>query len=243
MELIIEVTKTILRPLAIFGLIILTFWLLKRYRYSIRQTLIDLGIRKLELMGVVIEVVQDELVEASKKPYLSIPLPSEEDKQEIGAITERLAPLVAGGRVLWVDDNPSGNTHERAALTRLGIEVQTRRTNDEAKIELRDNGEKYDLVISHLRRDGGAASDRRKERDRDAPIDPSKEPEPEPEGFELLKQIREDIAPTMPFIIYTISSRLQQRKKEAGQKGAHGLTDAPIELYRWVLAWLAARQP
>jgi CheY-like chemotaxis protein len=219
MEQVMELINTVLQPLAIFGLLCLGFWLVSRHAGSLHQTLVKLGISKLEFKGITIELVQYQLITAvSQKPYVSAL--SEKDKLTVQRLTERFAPVVAGGRVLWVDDKPSGNRHERAALTGLGIEVQTRRTNEEAQRELADTTEAWDLVISDWRRSS---------------------PNGEPEGLALLKWTREK-RPMMPFLIYTWSRSLDDRKKHARSEGAHGLTDNPIELYRWVLAWLASRQ-
>lgn len=58
-----------------------------------------------------------------------------------------------GASVLWVDDNPDGNHHERRILRMLGISVVPALSNDEALELLEDHA--FDLVISDIDRGGG----------------------------------------------------------------------------------------
>jgi CheY-like chemotaxis protein len=63
----------------------------------------------------------------------------------------RLAPLVKGRRILWVDDNPQNNNLEINILESLGIVVYQASTSDEAFRLLKES--KYDLIISDIMRD------------------------------------------------------------------------------------------
>ncbi len=55
------------------------------------------------------------------------------------------------GRILWVDDKPDGNALEIQTFDRLGLLVDTVRSNAEAADRLR--GREYDLIISDIRRE------------------------------------------------------------------------------------------
>jgi CheY-like chemotaxis protein len=69
---------------------------------------------------------------------------------------ERHADALVGARVLWVDDRPDRNTHERAAIEALGINVTTARWNEQAKPLVKHGA--YDLVISDIERQNEAGS-------------------------------------------------------------------------------------
>jgi len=210
--------QTVLQPLVIFGLLYLGFWLVHRHASSIGETLVALGVRRLEFQGFVVEIIH-ELVSVSES-RLSDHV-SDDEQQKLRQLTERLTPLVRGGRILWVDDQPSDNQRERVAFTRLGIGIQICRTNKEALRELDDKRERYDLVISDWRRG-------------------ELDPEREPEGLALLREIRHSSL-SIPVIFYTITQSLNERRKQVAEAGGQGLTQSPIELYRWTLAWLASR--
>lgn len=116
----VELAKVVLPPLVIFGLFCAGFWLLNRHANAIGHTLEILGISKVGFMGLAVEVVHERLRTAALERR-GIPEFSKKDEREVRRLTKYLAPLVGGGRVLWVDDEPSGNRHERAALTRLWV--------------------------------------------------------------------------------------------------------------------------
>jgi DNA-binding winged helix-turn-helix (wHTH) protein/CheY-like chemotaxis protein len=58
--------------------------------------------------------------------------------------------LMRVGRILWVDDNPSGNALEIQTFDQLGLLVDAVRSNAAAAERLR--GREYDLIISDIRR-------------------------------------------------------------------------------------------
>lgn len=71
---------------------------------------------------------------------------------ELGRVPEQQRrPLSKVTRVLWVDDNPSNNVSETAALRRLGAEVFQVRSTEEAVAAIRENPD-WDLIISDLAR-------------------------------------------------------------------------------------------
>jgi hypothetical protein len=98
------------------------------------------------------------------------PIPTEVSKQAIATLGPELqgdlnrllgaAPVLRrariveealnGGRVLWIDDNPAGNSWEYACLTALGCRVKTVESTRTAVDCLRV--EAYDLVLSDIAR-------------------------------------------------------------------------------------------
>jgi CheY-like chemotaxis protein len=145
--------------------------------------------------------------------------PSAEDRAEIRGLGESFGRIVAGRRVLWVDDHPEGNDLERAAIEQLRVRVDT--ATDTAKAIKALTGGSYDLVISDWTR--GAAK-----RKADS------------EGLRLLKQMRKQRM-FAPFIVYCgwLGPReLARRRKEIAEFGGSGLTAAPRELLRWSIGEL-----
>ena len=110
-------------------------------------------------------------------------------------------------RILWVDDHPSNNRSERAALEKLGIVVEPALSTDAALTMLA--GSRFDLVISDMGR-----------------------PEGNEAGYDLLKAMR-DRGDETRLIFYT-SSRRADHFDEAVSRGALGCTDAPRELLQMV---------
>jgi DNA-binding NtrC family response regulator len=67
--------------------------------------------------------------------------------------TERNRAAVTGKRVLWVDDVPRGNDHERAVLRSAGFVVHNVLSTAAALAELRRD--RYDVVITDMDRGRG----------------------------------------------------------------------------------------
>ncbi|HET9978116.1 MAG TPA: response regulator [Burkholderiaceae bacterium] len=63
-----------------------------------------------------------------------------------------VAPLLRDLRVLWVDDDPAGNRHERALLEDFGVRVTTATTSAEAEQALTQS--EFHLVVTDLNREG-----------------------------------------------------------------------------------------
>ena len=92
----------------------------------------------------------------------------------------RLAPLINGCRILWIDDNPSNNDLEIETLESLGVVVDTAVSSEEAsRILGRRN---YDLIISDILREGKSS-----------------------EGVRFFNEIRGHIRDT-PFIFFAANS-------------------------------------
>ncbi len=67
---------------------------------------------------------------------------------------ERVAPVLRAAQILWVDDHPEYNLHERRILRELGVFVDLARSTDEALSMLRHTS--YDMVISDMERAGAS---------------------------------------------------------------------------------------
>ena len=118
---------------------------------------------------------------------------------------ELVAPIFRHARILWVDDNPENNVHEREALLTLGTVTDVATSTEEGINALRTNV--YDLVISDMRR--GSASN---------------------EGMSLLREIRQGRYPQrMVFYVGDVDS---DKGKPAG---SFGITDRPDELLHLIM--------
>ena len=80
------------------------------------------------------------------------------DESVVRDQARRLIDLPDAKRVLWVDDHPSNNEAEQAALARLQIETVAVRSTEEALQQLTDakGDDVFDLVISDWSRDDEA---------------------------------------------------------------------------------------
>lgn len=109
----------------------------------------------------------------------------------------------SGKTILWVDDDPKGNVHERQALEALGITVHTATSTDEAMRKLGEH--KYDALISDMARPEGPKA-----------------------GYDLLDRLKADKV-DVPFIIYSSTNTLEQQQ-EARARGAFGSSNKVSEL-------------
>lgn len=128
--------------------------------------------------------------------------------------TPRAIRRAENSNVLWVDDNPSNNVHERAALEAVGVKFDLALSTDEALDKLKRRT--YDAIISDMGR----------------PPDPHA-------GYTLLDKLRESGYRT-PFIIYA-GSRAPEHRAEARRHDALGCTNRPDELFEMVLSALGRR--
>jgi CheY-like chemotaxis protein len=123
-------------------------------------------------------------------------------------MSEDVEALGRRPRVLWVDDVPDNNRHERAALEALGISIDLSTSTRDALSEVEAHGP-YDLIISDMGR----------------PPDPRA-------GYTLLDALRSR-GDFTPFVIYA-GSRDQRHFDEAVSHGALGSTNRPTELIEMV---------
>jgi CheY-like chemotaxis protein len=117
--------------------------------------------------------------------------------------------------VLWVDDRPSNNIHERQALEALGVTFVLATSTNEALEKVKSQS--FDVIISDMGR----------------PPDPQA-------GYTLLNELRTSGNQT-PFIIYA-GSRAPEHRAEARRRGALGYTNRPDELFEMVVSALGRRR-
>jgi CheY-like chemotaxis protein len=101
--------------------------------------------------GVELAFVQEELNQAIDKQDAEV---SMDDRSQVLRRAQRVAPVLRGARILWVDDNPDFNTYERSMLQSLGILVDIALSTDKALEMLRRT--EYHAVISDMKREGVA---------------------------------------------------------------------------------------
>lgn len=111
-------------------------------------------------------------------------------------------------RVLWVDDRPENNVHERQAFEEQGLHFKLALSTEEALQALKQ--EKFAVIISDMGRKEGAQ-----------------------EGYVLLDKLRESSNST-PFVIYA-GSNLPEHKRQARERGALGSTNRAQELFQLVM--------
>ncbi|MGA2606959.1 MAG: response regulator [Terriglobia bacterium] len=126
-------------------------------------------------------------------------------------VTPRMIRRAGRATVLWVDDRPSNNVHERQALEALGVSFVLATSTNEALEEL--ERQSFDAIISDMGR----------------PPDPQA-------GYTLLDKLRASGDET-PFIIYA-GSRAPEHRAESRRRGALGCTNRADELFEMVLSVL-----
>jgi DNA-binding winged helix-turn-helix (wHTH) protein/CheY-like chemotaxis protein len=112
---------------------------------------------------------------------------------------------IRSGRVLWVDDQPTGNRREITTLEQAGLVVDTAISNAAAADQMR--GREYDLIISDIRR-------------------PS--PENENSGLDLPRVVVPDRNRLPPIIYYL------QRVTGPRTQDGYPVTNKPSELFHMV---------
>lgn len=108
-------------------------------------------------------------------------------------------PSFRNKRVLWVDDKPENNAHERMAFEVLGLTVSLARSTEETLVLLKHN--KYEAIISDMGRNEGTNGQY-----------------VETAGNILLQQLRKQGDHT-PFFIYA-GTNPSEEKDEASRSGA-----------------------
>jgi CheY-like chemotaxis protein len=160
------------------------------------------------------QVAAGALVNASASRNQSTDADAVQSKVEVAS--ETVSTLPARPRALWVDDRPSNNRYEKAALEALEISVDLSTSTDDALDRLEKDGP-YDVIISDMGR-----------------------PPDDRAGYTLLNALRAKGDRT-PFIIYA-SSRDPEHFDEAVRQGALGTTNMPTELLDMVVQALRAAE-
>jgi CheY-like chemotaxis protein len=126
-------------------------------------------------------------------------------------INVRTIQQIEGSKVLWVDDRPENNNHERQALEATGVRFAISTSTEDALEKLKT--QRFDVIISDM----GRPPDNRA-------------------GYTLLNALRSAGNQT-PYIIYA-GSRAPEHQMEARSRGAIGCTNRPTELFQMVLSVL-----
>lgn len=207
-----DLVEVLVAPLWSALVVVILFvvaWILRR---PLGRMLRDLGISRLSFLGVDIEWIANRTQDAYRERELPAPEPGA--LQAFAVLSARLAPLVRDRRVLWVDDRPAGNVTETRLLRRLGVDVENATTTAAALARLRDDPARFDLVISDWTRNG-----------------------PDDSGIALLTQMGA-AGMEIPVVMYA-GEASPQRRAQAAELGAIGLTTQPDELLKHVLVELA----
>lgn len=128
--------------------------------------------------------------------------------------TPRAIQRVGKSVVLWVDDKPENDIHERQALEALGVSFVLALSTDEALENFKR--QTFDAIISDMAR-----------------------PPDSQAGYTLLDKLRASGDRT-PFIIYAGSSAPEHRTEARG-KGALGCTHRADELFDMVISAIGQR--
>lgn len=127
------------------------------------------------------------------------------------AATARLLKSAKSVSILWVDDTPEKNKHERESISALGARIDLAASTEEAIRMLLERT--YDFVVSDMGRPG----------DREA-------------GYTLLDEMKAKKINT-PIAIYTAGVN-QADKNKAEKKGAAGITSKASELFEIIMSAL-----
>lgn len=118
---------------------------------------------------------------------------------------EFVAPILRHAQILWVDDNPENNVHEREALRTLGSNTDVAISTEQGMAALRNKV--YDLVVSDMSR-GGTPN----------------------EGVILLQEMRKSRYPQR--VVFYVGRADPEKGKPAG---SFGITDRPDELLHLIM--------
>jgi len=134
---------------------------------------------------------------------------------EAASADTAIRPASHATNILWVDDKPDNNVREREAMSTFGVRFDLALSTDEALVHL--NRERFDLVISDMRRPGDPRA-----------------------GYALLSHLRAR-GDTTPLVLFT-SSCTDEQMLEARGRGALGCATRISELMQMVFAALEARR-
>jgi len=124
------------------------------FRGTIRDKILP-NVASIEGFGLKIGLVAKKLDEAVEErrgdsgvsPHAQ-PAPGE--RQLVLRRAQRLARLLQGARLLWIDQDPAGNHYEIELLRSLGIGIDLARSGEEAAELLRSL--RYEVVVSNIKR-------------------------------------------------------------------------------------------
>jgi CheY-like chemotaxis protein len=203
--------QILLEPLWALVVAILAVGLVWLFRRPLQRLGRDLGLARLSIFGIDVEGIEGQARAAFEMHR--IPAPDRRDLRAFGLLSARLAPLVSGRTVLWVDDRPTNNAIEIQLLRKLGVDVVTALDTQEALERFATVRHRFDLVISDWTRSG--------------PND----------GPELALALQHRGRPT-PVLFY-VGDASPARRALAAELGAVGVTGLPDELLKLALVELA----
>jgi CheY-like chemotaxis protein len=201
--------------------IVLVLW---RYETGIREFLNDVSEMTFEGLGLKASFKRKQAEAASALVGAAANAPNVAATQKVqnaqaaaAVVTEALTPRVvrkaSNATVLWVDDLPDNNRHERQALEAIGVRFVLSTSTDDALEQVRPG--RFDAIITDMGR----------EPDQQA-------------GYTLLERLRTSGDRT-PVVIYAGSATPEQRA-EARKRGALNCTNRPDELFTLVLEAIGA---
>jgi CheY-like chemotaxis protein len=138
---------------------------------------------------------------------------SESELENIVEVVRRAAPASSEGtvgwrnQILWVDDRPENNTHERRAFEALGLRFTLALSTDEALQRLLNT--RYAAIISDMGRREGPR-----------------------EGYVLLDRLRQ-MGDRTPLFFYA-ASNAPEHIRETREHGGQGCTNNSQELFEMV---------
>lgn len=127
--------------------------------------------------------------------------------QSVRVAVEQMGANGNTDHVLWVDDNPDNNIHERRAFEAIGIRFTLSTSTNDAVQKI--DAESFAAIISDMGRAEGPR-----------------------EGYVLLDKIRSRGVKT-PLFFYA-SSRSPEHREETRNHGGQGCTNQPNELFEMV---------
>lgn len=157
--------------------------------------------------GALVTAQEIKASDTSRGP--SAPVSPTDIEEQVREVADFVRRSRRSPRILWVDDTPSQNRYERAALENMGMVVDLSTSTEDALQDLRTRGP-YDVVISNMAR-----------------------PEHPRAGYVLLEHMRKNHY-RQPFVVYS-GSNLPEHFDEAVRNGAIGSTPDPQELVDMIL--------
>jgi CheY-like chemotaxis protein len=219
----IRLMESITKLLAVLIWPSIAIFVLFRFGSSLQDFVVNLGELTLKVAGFEASAKRKaEAASALTAAVISHPelgttpeTAARDARAAFNIVTEIVTPQVIRraekATVLWVDDNPDNNLHERAALEAVGIRFVLAKSTDEALDKIKN--QPFNAIISDM----GRPPDSRA-------------------GYTLLDKLRASGNHT-PFIVYA-GSRAPEHIAEVKRRGGIGCTNRPNELFEMVLSAL-----
>lgn len=140
-ELVLNYIKVLIWPIVVLAI-------LARYRHHIGELInrtrsLDTPAGTINFSEHAIDLL-DEAARANDEPMKA------ETRRGVLRRLDHAAEYLAGGRILWVDDNPQNNSSLTLLFREFSMEVETALSTEEALAKLRSRS--YDILITDLGR-------------------------------------------------------------------------------------------